>query len=104
MTNIHPTAIIEKGAELDDGAEVGAYAYIGSQARIGGGTVVAHHATVDGNTVLGRDNQIFRTRTSAEKRTTSNSKAATLGLSSATETFSANIQPRIWRPPTATIR
>ncbi len=59
MTNIHPTAIIEKGAELDDGVEVGAYAYIGSQARIGGGTVVAHHATVDGNTVLGRDNQIF---------------------------------------------
>lgn len=31
MTNIHPTAIIEKGAELDDGAEVGAYAYIGSR-------------------------------------------------------------------------
>ena len=59
MTKIHPSAIVEKGAELDAGVEVGAYAYIGGSAKIGSGTVVAHHATVDGNTVLGKCNQIF---------------------------------------------
>ncbi len=59
MTKIHPTAIVEKGAELDDGVEVGAYAYIGPEVRIGKNTVVAHHATVDGNTSLGCDNSVF---------------------------------------------
>ncbi len=59
MTKVHPTAIVEKGAQLDDGVEVGAYAYVGSEVSIGSGTVVAHHATVDGYTFLGRDNQIF---------------------------------------------
>lgn len=59
MTKIHPTAIIEKGAELADDVEVGAYAYVGSEVKIGSGTIIAHHATVDGNTVIGCNNQIF---------------------------------------------
>ena len=32
-TSVHPTAIIEKGAELDQGVSVGAYAYIGPYAE-----------------------------------------------------------------------
>ncbi len=59
MSKIHPTAIIEKGAQLDENVEVGAYAYIGSQVCIGSGTVVAHHATVDGYSFIGRNNRIF---------------------------------------------
>lgn len=59
MSKIHSTAIIEDGAELDGDVEIGAYAYIGKNVKIGSGTVVAHHATVDGNTVMGRDNQIY---------------------------------------------
>ena len=57
-SNIHPTAIIEPGAEIDASATVGAYAYVGAHVRIAGGTVVMHHATVDGATVLGEDNEI----------------------------------------------
>lgn len=59
MTKIHPTAIIEDGAELADAVEVGAYAYVGAGARIGEGTWIAHHATVEGNTVMGKYNQVF---------------------------------------------
>ena len=55
---IHPTAIIEAGAQLDQGVTVGAYAYIGAQVQIASGTQVMHHATVDGNTTLGSDNEI----------------------------------------------
>lgn len=55
---IHPTAIIEEGAELDEGVRVGAYAYIGSSVRIGKGTHVMHHATVDGGTTMGEDNEV----------------------------------------------
>lgn len=59
MSKIHPTAIIEDGAQLDEGVSVGAYAYIGAEVTIAKGTVVEHHATVDGLTKLGEDNQIF---------------------------------------------
>ena len=55
---IHPTAIIEDGAELDDGVTVGAYAYIGAHVKIGKGTEVMHHATVDGATSMGPGNEV----------------------------------------------
>ena len=55
---IHPSAIVEKGAELDDGVTIGPYAYIGPQVSLGKGCCVAHHATVDGATTLGEDNEI----------------------------------------------
>jgi len=57
-TEVHPTAIIEKGAELDEGVSVGAYAYIGPNVKIGRGTQVMHHATVDGATTMGENNQV----------------------------------------------
>jgi UDP-N-acetylglucosamine acyltransferase len=57
-TEIHPTAIIEQGAELDEGVAVGAYAYIGPRVRLSKGTQVMHHATVDGATVMGENNEV----------------------------------------------
>ena len=57
-TEIHPTAIIEQGAELDEGVKVGAYAYIGAHVKIGKGSVVMHHGTVDGATTMGENNEI----------------------------------------------
>lgn len=57
-TDIHPTAIIEPGAELEEGVIVGAYAYIGARVKIAKGTQVMHHATVDGVTTMGQDNEV----------------------------------------------
>lgn len=57
-TEIHPTAIIEPGAELDEGVVVGAYAYIGARVKIAKGTHVMHHATVDGATEMGEGNEV----------------------------------------------
>lgn len=56
---IHPTAIIEKGAQICASASIGAYAYIGSSVKIGEGTIIHHHATVEGNTELGANNEVF---------------------------------------------
>jgi UDP-N-acetylglucosamine acyltransferase len=56
---IHPTAIIEPGAQLDEGVIVGAYAYVGSAVQLGRGSQVYHHATVEGNTWVGAENRIF---------------------------------------------
>lgn len=39
-SGIHPTAVIEKGAELDASAYVGAYAVVSSGAKVGAGTQI----------------------------------------------------------------
>ncbi len=59
MTSIHPTAIVEPGARLDEDVRVEAFAYVGPKVILGSGTVVHHHATVEGRTLMGRDNEIF---------------------------------------------
>lgn len=56
---IHPTAIIEPGAQLGEGVRVGAYAYIGANVKIGRGTVVQHHASIEGNTTIGENCEFF---------------------------------------------
>jgi UDP-N-acetylglucosamine acyltransferase len=55
---IHPTAIIEKGAELADGVAVGPYCVIGQHVKIGAGTRLASHVVVEGRTELGAGNQV----------------------------------------------
>jgi len=55
---IHPTAVIEAGAELDASVSVGAFAYVGSGVKIGPGSVVAAHASISGWTTLGARNRI----------------------------------------------
>ena len=56
---IHPTAIVEPTVRLGAGIAVGAYAYVGGTAVIGDGTVIHHHGTVEGNTVLGGQCEVF---------------------------------------------
>lgn len=59
MTHIHPSAIVDPGAELAPDVEVGPYALIGPHVRIGAGTTVGAHAQIEGRTTIGRDNRIF---------------------------------------------
>ena len=56
---IHPTAIIESGAELASDVVIGAYAYVGNKAIIGAGTILHHHGNVEGRTTIGRECEIF---------------------------------------------
>jgi UDP-N-acetylglucosamine acyltransferase len=60
MARIHPTAIVEAGAELDDSVTIGPYAVIGPEVRIGAGTSVGPHTVIEGRTTIGRDNRIFQ--------------------------------------------
>ena len=60
MASIHPTAIVERGAELDDTVSVGAYSIVRSGVRIGAGTSVGPHCVVEGRTTIGCDNRIFQ--------------------------------------------
>jgi len=59
-TTIHPTAIVEPGAELGDKVAVGPYAVVREHVRIGEGTSIGAHTVVEGHTTIGRDNRIFQ--------------------------------------------
>ncbi len=58
-TTIHPTAVVEPGAQLGAGVEVGALAYVGANVVLGDGTKLHHHAAVEGFTTLGQACEIF---------------------------------------------
>jgi UDP-N-acetylglucosamine acyltransferase len=60
MAQVHATAIVEPGAELDGSVTVGPYAVIGAHVKIGAGTTVGPHAVIEGHTTIGRDNRIFQ--------------------------------------------
>ena len=60
MSLIHPTAIVDAGAELDSSVSVGPYTIIGPHVRIAAGTTVGPHTVIEGHTSIGRDNRIFQ--------------------------------------------
>lgn len=60
MAKIHPSALVDPKAELDNGVEVGAYSIIGPKVKIGANTVIGSHVIISGHTQMGRDNQIFQ--------------------------------------------
>jgi UDP-N-acetylglucosamine acyltransferase len=60
MAKIHPTAIVEPGAEIHDTAEIGAYSIIGPNVVIGARTRVGPHVVIDGMTSIGEDNVFYQ--------------------------------------------
>jgi len=60
MANIHPTAIVEPGAQLGDSVSIGAYSIIRADVRIDEGTQVGPHCVIEGHTTIGRDNRILQ--------------------------------------------
>jgi UDP-N-acetylglucosamine acyltransferase len=57
---IHPTAIIESGAELAGDVSIGAYSIIGKHVKIGNGTWIGPHVVIQGHTQIGTDNKIYQ--------------------------------------------
>jgi len=55
---IHPTALVDGGAQLGRDVEVGPYAVIGPQVTVGEGTRVAAHAVIERNARIGAGVQI----------------------------------------------
>jgi UDP-N-acetylglucosamine acyltransferase len=60
VQNIHPTAIVDKAADIDESVVIGPYTVIGPHVRIGAGTTVGAHCVIEGHTRIGRDNRIFQ--------------------------------------------
>ena len=60
MARIHPTAIIDPGAELAADVEVGAYSLIGAKVRIGAGSSVGAHCVFEGPATIGMNNRFWQ--------------------------------------------
>ena len=58
MSKIHPTAIVDPSAELDDTVEIGAYSVVEGNVKIGAGTVLHPHVVIRSYTEIGASNQI----------------------------------------------
>jgi UDP-N-acetylglucosamine acyltransferase len=57
---IHPTAVVDRHAELHGSVEVGPFAVIGPKVKIGARTRVGPHAVIEGDTTIGENNVIFQ--------------------------------------------
>ena len=59
MPKIHPTAIVDSKAELEDSVQIGPYSIIGPDVRLGKNCRVDSHVHIKGNTAVGPNNQFF---------------------------------------------
>ena len=59
MSSIHPTAIIDRGAEIGSNVEIGPYCVIGPHVTIGDNTRLYNHVTIMSKTTVGKGNIIY---------------------------------------------
>ena len=57
---IHPTAIVDKKAEIDTNVDIGPYSVIANHVSVGSGTVIGPHVIVDPYVSIGPDCHIFQ--------------------------------------------
>lgn len=59
MTQIHPSAVIDKDAQLAEDVIVGPNCVISAGVSIGAGTILEANVVITGNVTIGRNNQFF---------------------------------------------
>ena len=55
---IHPTAVVDPGADIHSDVDIGPYSVIGPDVTIGSGTRIWPHVVIEGPSIIGRDNRI----------------------------------------------
>lgn len=58
-TNIHPTAIVDSAAQLGEDVFVGPFSIVGPHVILGDRTRLVSHVTLDGNTTIGADCELY---------------------------------------------
>ena len=59
MPEIHPTAVVEAGAELADDVKIGPFCLVGSEVKLAAGVTLLSHVVVTGDTEIGPRTRIF---------------------------------------------
>lgn len=58
-TRIHPSAVIDEGAQIGAGVEIGPFCHVGPDVRLSDGVVLKSHVVVTGDTQVGDETVIF---------------------------------------------
>lgn len=58
-TQVHPSAVIEDGAQLGQGCRIGPFCHVGPEVCLGDGVELKSHVVVTGDTEIGTDTIIF---------------------------------------------
>lgn len=59
MVDIHPTAVIEDGAQIGAGVRIGAFCVVGPKVRLADGVELKSHVAIAGDTSIGADTVVF---------------------------------------------
>ncbi len=59
MARIHPSAVIEEGAQIGEDCVIGPFCLVGAQVRLGPRVELKSHVVVSGQTEIGEDTVIF---------------------------------------------
>ena len=59
MALIHPTALVEKGAELAADVRIGPFCHVGPEVRLDSGVILESHVVVAGRTSIGTGTHVF---------------------------------------------
>jgi UDP-N-acetylglucosamine acyltransferase len=59
MSQIHPTAIVDRGAVLAEDVAIGPYCIVGGAVVLGAGVQLIAHVVIDGRTTVGSGTRIF---------------------------------------------
>ena len=59
LARIHPTSIVEAGAELGEGAVIGPWCTVGPEAVLRDRVVLVSHVAVAGRTTIGQDTSVY---------------------------------------------
>lgn len=54
-TEIHPTALVDEGAQIGQGVSIGAYSIVGRNVQIGDGTHIDPHVMIESNATIGKN-------------------------------------------------
>ncbi len=60
VARIHPTAIVEDGAQIGEGSVIGAFCMVGAQVVLGARVELKSHVVVTGDTRIGDDTVVFQ--------------------------------------------
>ena len=56
---IHPSAVIEDGAEIGENVTIGPFCHVGPQVKLGSGSELKSHVAIHGDTTIGAGARIF---------------------------------------------
>ena len=59
MSEIHPTAVIQEGAQIGEGCRIGPYCVIGPNVTVGAGCELHSHVVIGGHTEIGSENTFY---------------------------------------------